>query len=479
MLARKISELMMKQGGIEEERAALTERENALAARESEAEKAFAEITEETPQEERDAFDAEAAEIEKEHGEIDTAKQDIETRASGIETELAAAKQELDGINQRAAEAAQAAAEAAEKAESKTEDKREDKKMTAEKITRRERVADICTRSEVKEFLKNFRNTRAVGSPALGIPDVMLDLIIDDIAQQSKLMPYVDVQPVKGQGRAVIMAGTPEGVWTDTFGALAAVDLNLYSLSVLGGKISNYLAVPNPLLEDNDADLVEAIVSRIAAGQAQGLDRAIIYGTGTNMPVGILTRLAAVTSGSPAVPPSWWDANAPTFTDLHTSNIGKVSANNLTGLNLFKEMCEFLGKAKHQYAGAGKLFWAMNPKTALKLKIAAMEFNSNAALVSGVNATMPVIGGDIVEVSADVIPDNTIVGGYGDQYLLADRHDVTIRVSDQAKFLSDQTVYAGVARYDGKPKAGEGFVGFGLTTTAIATTTTFPTAASN
>ena len=189
-----------------------------------------------------------------------------------------------------------------------------------------------------------------------------------------------------------------------------------------------------------------------------------------------LTRLAAVTSGSPAVPPAWWDATGPAFTDLHTSNIGKVSANNLTGLNLFKELAAFLGKAKHQYAGSGKLFWAMNPKTALTLKIAAMEFNSAAAIVSGVNATMPVIGGEIVELSADILPDNTIVGGYGDQYLLADRSDVSIRVSDQVKFLADQTVYAGVARYDGKPKAGEGFVGFGLTTTSIATTTTFPTA---
>ena len=476
MLARKIAELEEKQKGIEQERDALGVRVSALETRESEAEKAFAEITAETPQEERDAFDAEAAEIEKEHADIDTARADIEARSAEIESGLAAARGELDGIAQRAAEAARDAAQAAE-SNIKNEERKDSTIMNAEKMTRRERIADICTRSEVREFAKELRANRAVGSPALGIPDVMLDLIIDDIYQQSRLMPYVDVQLVKGQGRAVIMAGTPEGVWTDTFGALAAVDLNLYSMSMLGGKISNYLAVPNPLIEDNDAELVEAIVTRIAAGQAQGLDRAIIYGTGTNMPVGILTRLAAVTSGSPAVPPAWWDANAPAFTDLHTSNIGKVSANNLTGLNLFKEMCEFLGKAKHQYAGDGRLFWAMNPKTALKLKIAAMEFNSNAALVSGVNATMPVIGGDIVEVSSDVIPDNTIVGGYGDQYLLADRHDVTLRVSDQAKFLSDQTVYAGDARYDGKPKAGEGFVGFGLTTTAIATTTTFPTAA--
>lgn len=480
MLARMIAELELNQNAIQGERDALSARVATLETRESEAEKAFAEITAETPQEERDAFEAEAAEIEKEHGEIETAKADIETRAAEIGKKLSDARAELDGINKRAASAAAeaaAAAKAASENAEKAKEAREEKKMNTDKITRRERIADLCTRSEVKEFASAMRANRAVGSPALGIPDVMLDLIADEVAEQSKLLPYVDMQRVKGQGRAVIMSGTPEGVWTDTFGNLAAVDLTLYSISVLGGKISNYLAVPNPLIEDNDFNLVSGVISRLSAGQARGLDRAIIYGTGTNMPVGILTRLAAVTSGSPAVPPSWWDANAPTFTDLHTSNIGKVSANNLTGLNLFKELAAFLGKVKHQYTGAGKLFWAMNPKTALALKIAAMEFNSGAAIVSGVTSTMPVIGGDIVEIDASVIPDNTIVGGYGDQYLLADRADVSIRVSDQVKFLNDQTVYAGVARYDGKPKAGEGFVGFGLTTTSIATTTTFPTSA--
>lgn len=475
MLRHAIEELEKTAADLKAERDALDSRRTAWQTREAAAVEAFGEITEQSTDEERAAFDTEAAEIEKERAAIEDAETGLATREKENGEAITARKAELAEIEARAAEAAKVKGKPEEKTK---EGKEPDTRMfnIAEKNTRRERIADLCTRAEVKEFAAAVRANRAVGSPELGIPVVMLDLIADEIAERSKLIPYVDVQRVKGQGRAVIMSGTPEGVWTDTFGALSAVNLTLYLMSVLGGKISNYLAVPNPLIEDNDFNLVEGIISRLAAGLAQGIDRAIIFGTGTNMPVGILTRLAAVTSGSPAVPPAWWDATGPAFTDLHTSNIGKVSANNLTGLNLFKELAAFLGKAKHQYAGSGKLFWAMNPKTALTLKIAAMEFNSAAAIVSGVNATMPVIGGDIVELSADILPDNTIVGGYGDQYLLADRSDVSIRVSDQVKFLADQTVYAGVARYDGKPKAGEGFVGFGLTTTAIATTTTFPTA---
>lgn len=475
MLARKIAELEGRQTGIEQERAALTERIAALETRESEAERAFAEITAETPQEERDAFDAEAAEIEREHGEIDAAQTDIDTRAAEVERDLTAARTELDGINQRAAEAAAAAGRAAENNHA-TEEERTT--VNTEHMSRRERIAEICTRSEVKDFAASVRANRAVGSPALAIPDVMLDIIADEVAEQSKLIPYVDSQTVKGSGRAVIMAGVPEAIWTETFGELQPVNLNLYRMTVLGGKVSNYLAIPNPLIQDNDVNLVNGIISRLAAGQARAIDRAILYGTGVNMPVGIMTRLAA-TAGTGGAAPAWWDATAPEFTDIHSTNIGHASSASLTGLELFKALATFLGKAKHTYSGTGRKFWAMSEATALKLKIAAMEFNSGAAIVSGVTSTLPVIGGDIVELDSSLIPDDTIIGGYGDQYLHADRASVEIRVSDQVKFIQDQTVYAAVSRHDGKPKAGEGFVAWSLTTSNPASTTTWPTPASN
>ena len=38
------------------------------------------------------------------------------------------------------------------------------------------------------------------------------------------------------------------------------------------------------------------------------------------------------------------------------------------------------------------------------------------------------------------------------------------------KFLDDQTVFAGVARYDGRPIAGEAFAAFSLNTTAVSGT---------
>ena len=87
---------------------------------------------------------------------------------------------------------------------------------------------------------------------------------------------------------------------------------------------------------------------------------------------------------------------------------------------------------------------------------------------------MPVVGGDIVVI--DDIADDTIIGGYGDEYLLAERAGTTIAQSEHARFIEDQTVIKGTARYDGQPAIAEGFVVLGLgvdpTTTATFATDT-------
>jgi hypothetical protein len=42
-----------------------------------------------------------------------------------------------------------------------------------------------------------------------------------------------------------------------------------------------------------------------------------------------------------------------------------------------------------------------------------------------------------------------------------------------SQFIEDNTVFRGIARYDGRPAAGEAFAAFALSTTTIATTATF------
>ena len=55
-------------------------------------------------------------------------------------------------------------------------------------------------------------------------------------------------------------------------------------------------------------------------------------------------------------------------------------------------------------------------------------------------------------------PDNTIVMGDFKKYLLGERRGVQLAVSTDVRFIQDQTVFKGTARYDGKPIYPEYFV---------------------
>ena len=84
---------------------------------------------------------------------------------------------------------------------------------------------------------------------------------------------------------------------------------------------------------------------------------------------------------------------------------------------------------------------------------------------------MPVVGG-IIEVLS-FIPDNVIIAGYFDLYVLAERAGSRFASSEHVRFLQDQPVFKGTARYDGAPAIAEAFVAVGIGAAPTATAVTF------
>ena len=65
-------------------------------------------------------------------------------------------------------------------------------------------------------------------------------------------------------------------------------------------------------------------------------------------------------------------------------------------------------------------------------------------------------------------------------YLLAERAGAQFATSDQVRFIEDQTVFKGTARYDGLPVIADGFVAIGIAgTTPSASGITFATDTAN
>lgn len=140
-------------------------------------------------------------------------------------------------------------------------------------------------------------------------------------------------------------------------------------------------------------------------------------------------------------------------------------------MNLFKEIVTNTGVIENDYSESG-LVWLMNKKTHMKLMVQSMDKNMNAAIVAGIGTQMPIVGGEIIELN--FIPDDNIAFGYLDMYLLAERAGTTLGQSEHVRFLEDQTVFKGTARYDGMPVIAEAFGLMSITATAPETTVDFP-----
>lgn len=321
-------------------------------------------------------------------------------------------------------------------------------------------------REDIKNFLNEVRTCikekRAVSNVGIIIPEVMLELLKTKVEQTSKLIGKVTLRSVSGTARQRIMGVIPEAVWTEMCATLNEMDLTFNDTEVDGYKVGGFFAVCNAIIEDNDVNLATEIINALGKAIGKALDKAIIYGTGNKMPLGIVTRLAQTSK------PSDYSSTDREWKDLSTKNIVKGAGK--TGIELFKEIVTNSGLIDNDYSEDG-LIWVMNKKTHTKLMVQSMDKNLNAAIVAGISNEMPVVGGEIIELS--FIPDDNIVFGYLDMYLLAERAGTQIAQSEHARFIEDQTVFKGTARYDGKPLIPEAFAVMSLTTTAPATSVSF------
>lgn len=328
----------------------------------------------------------------------------------------------------------------------------------------------LMAREDVKEFLTRVRqmkgSTRGVTGAELGIPDVMLELIAQNVYRYSKLMQYVRVRSVKGNARQTFAGEIPEAVWTEMCGAINELSIYFNQVTLDGYKVAGFIAVCNSLLEDTDIALASYITEAIAESIALAKDKAILYGKGSaaKMPLGIVTRLAQT------VAPSDYPANAPAWQKLSDTHLIQIDGGSLTGAQFWAKLMEATGMTYNRYA-RGELFWAMNSKTLATLRSKLITFTASGDIVANLYNTLPIITGNVVIL--EFIPDNDIIGGYGDLYLWVDREGMVIDPSTEYMFLQDNTVYRGKARADGMPLIPEAFVAINIANTSPTTVMDF------
>ena len=440
--------VLMQKKRLDEKKKELEEIRTKLAdfsVRESELEKA---IEEALTEEEKSVVEEEVEKFENEKAEAEEKEKTLASEVDDLEKGLV----EMEAEQEKEPEPVEPKEE-----ERKVNDKMETRKFF--KMNAQERD-QFFAREDVQNYLGEVRSAikekRALTNVGLTIPEVFMGLIKENLIDYSKLYKHVDVRAISGEGRMAIMGTIPEAVWTDCCGAINELDLVFNDVEVNCWKVAGYFAVCNANLEDSDVALATELIIALSKAIGLALDKAILYGTGTRMPLGVVTRLAQTSQ------PAGYSATARTWVDLHTSNIKAINSSGMTAAQLFAAIVADFGAAKGKYS-RGEKVWVMNEATYAELMAKTISVNADGNVVAGLNGTMPVLGG-VIEI-LDFVPDHVIVAGYFDLYLLGERAGSKFATSEHVRFLQDQTVFKGTARYDGLPMIAEGFVAIGLSNT--------------
>lgn len=443
----------------------LLEKEADFEAREAELEQA---IEEAQTEEEQQAVSEHVEAFETEKTEHEEAKTNLTNEISGLEEELAEVEKEPPvserGINKK-------------KVRTKANMTKIEMDIRSLPMNRRafdslpnETKDSIIAREDVKEFLSRMREmkgkTRAISGAELEIPIVFLELISENMYRYSKLLNRVRVRDIRGEARQTIAGTVPEAIWTEMCGSINELSFVFNQITMDGYKVAGYVPVCNSLLEDTDVDLASWIVEMLSESIGFAIDKAILYGKGgsSNMPMGIVTRLAQESQ------PAGYPANAPAWVDLHESNIIKINGDSLTGAEFWSALTLAAGNTFTRYS-RGNQFWAMNSKTYAKLRSKLITFTGTGDIVANLYGYLPIITGDVDIL--EFIPDNDIIGGYGDLYLWVRRGAMQIDLSTEVQFIQDNTVFRGKERADGAPVIPGAFVAINIANTNVTTAMDF------
>ena len=449
--------------------AALREKTAEFEARSLELETAIGEVEDD---EQRSAVEAMVAEYDEQRGAHDAAVAAAEAELEQLRTQLA----ELEAHEPPA----QAQSRSAEPNNERKENTmptinirslpKNQRAFDAVYANAQER-ADVVAQDDVQKFLGEIRSIiatkRSVTGAQLTVPVTFLDIIAENMYRYSKLMNRVRVRNVRGESRQTVAGLVPEAVWEGCCDALNELDFAFSQVDMTCNKVAGYVLLCNSLRDESDVDLAGILIEMISESIGYAKDKAILYGKGQayKMPLGIVTRLAQSSQ------PDSYPADAPAWTDLHTSNVKSIDSS-LTGAAFWAALTVATGATINRYA-RGEQFWAMNSKTYNLLKSKAITFTASGDVVSNVFGILPIINGniDILE----FMPDGDIVGGYGDLYLYAQHAGMELG-SDVSGFtlrVKDSTLFWGKERGDGTPIIAGAFVAINISGSSPTTSMTF------
>lgn len=374
------------------------------------------------------------AEIEARKLEIrDILSTDAEIDVDAIDTELRSLETEKAEIEKRQQLAQQiniGEVTAAVIAKPQTEER------GVEKMEREELLASAEYRSA---FFKKLQGksltdveqralTTASGSAGGAVPTTTLNQIIDKLRQTSALYNFITVSFVPGNLSFVVANAKTSANWKVEGNAGTPADDTVVTVTLGGYEIIKLVEI-SAAASSMTIDAFESYISAEIGRQLSiAFEKAIVEGTGSGEPTGILTGI------------TWGAGN----TSEYATNVGYDDVVDALALlpTMYHQTAVFVMNRKMLFGGIRKA------KSTDGLPIFAYNPQDRAA--------MTILGYPVV--LNDYMPDDTILFGDFSYYRMNFSQAPTIEASREAGFTSGKTVYRGLAVADGKPALAEAFV---------------------
>lgn len=402
--------------------AELIEKEEALKVRSAELEAAIDEAN----------TDEEIAVVEENIEKLDVEKGELDDKKGKLEGEIAELEGELEQLNSKEPKNNTPPPNSEERNQNVGGDFR----MAHNKYETRSQMLERLNQPEVREFYAAVasaaKDKRALTGTDVIIPEAVINMIQQRLGDYSTLYKEVTVQPLNGTARIIMDGAIPEAIWTEMCDPVEELSTAFSQTELDGFKVGGFIPVCNALLEDSMIALASFVEQRLSMAIAKSLDKAILIGQGAaqKMPLGVIPALASETD------------------------------RNVTSDGTLKDIVSNMALIDDGEDGApiGEVIAVMKRSTYYS-KIAPQTFlpTSDGRLVIQ-TAQSPRLPDGTRIVFSQYAPADTIILGDFKKYLLGERKGVQLAVSTDVRFIQDQTVFKGTARYDGKPIYTEFFV---------------------
>lgn len=270
--------------------------------------------------------------------------------------------------------------------------------------------------------------TTAAGSAGGAVPTTTLNKIVDKLRQTSALFPKINVSYVPGNLSLVVANAKNAAAWKAEGTDGTAADDTVITVQLSGYELIKLVEISAAASAMTLDAFEDYIASELGRQMSIALENAILNGTGTGQPTGILSGV------------TWAAGNSVVYTTA-------VSYDNIVdGLallpTLYHNNAVFVMSRKTLFSGIRKI------KGSDGQPIFAYNAQDKAA--------MTILGYPVI--IDDYIADDVILLGDLSFYYMNFSMAPVIESSREAGFKSGKTTYRGFAVVDGKPAHSEAFV---------------------